>query len=124
MKESFKLFGAEISPFSIKVRSYLKYKKIPHKWITKQHSKEYLKYAKLPLTPLLLSSEGSSMQDSTPIIESLEKKYKNLSIYPEDSRRRRQGYRCKCRFAELRSRLHKPKDLIRILHLRIPVLWG
>jgi glutathione S-transferase len=86
MKESFKLFGAEISPFSIKVRSYLRYKKIPHKWITKQRSKEYLKHAKLPLTPLLLSSNGSSMQDSTPIIESLEKKYKNLSIYPEDSR--------------------------------------
>jgi glutathione S-transferase len=86
MKETFTLFGAEISPFSVKVRSYLRYKKIPYKWITNQQSKEYLKHAKLPLIPLLLSSDGTSMQDSTPIIESLEKKYKDPSLYPEDSR--------------------------------------
>ena len=86
MKENFTLFGAEISPFSVKVRSYLRYKKIPYKWITNQQSKEYLKHAELPLIPLLLSSDGTSMQDSTPIIESLEKKYKDPSLYPEDSR--------------------------------------
>ena len=86
MKEVYKLFGAEISPFSIKVRSYLRYKNISHKWITKQRSKDFIEHAKLPLVPLLLSSEGWSMQDSTPIIEFLEKKHTNPSIYPEDSR--------------------------------------
>ena len=33
MKESYRIFGVELSPYSIKVRSYFRYKNIPHMWI-------------------------------------------------------------------------------------------
>jgi len=33
MAESYRIFGAEMSPYSVKVRSYFRYKGIPHQWI-------------------------------------------------------------------------------------------
>ncbi|MFP6624076.1 MAG: glutathione S-transferase N-terminal domain-containing protein, partial [Myxococcota bacterium] len=33
MSDVYRIFGAEISPYSVKVRSYYRYKGIPHEWI-------------------------------------------------------------------------------------------
>ena len=51
-----RIFGLELSPYSVKVRSYLRYKRIPHAWITRnaETQAEYQKYAKLPLVPLVV----------------------------------------------------------------------
>ena len=82
----YKLFGSEISPYSIKVKSYLKFKNIKFKWITKSKSKEFNENAKLPLIPLLLKNDDEPLQDSTLIIENIEREFPLNSIYPEDSR--------------------------------------
>ncbi len=80
----YKIFGSEMSPYSIKVRSYFRYKQIPHQWIarTPATEEEYKKYARLPIVPTVATPEGEGMQDSTPIIEAMEAKYPDPTIHP------------------------------------------
>jgi glutathione S-transferase len=80
-----RIFGSELSPYSVKVRSYYRYKGIPHEWLERNPSNiaEYQKHAKLPLIPLVITPEGA-LQDSTPIIEALEARFPEPSIHPAD----------------------------------------
>ena len=86
MSKVYRIFGAELSPYSVKVRSYCRYKDIPHQWIVRDAAvmAEYQKYAKLPLIPLVVTPEDEALQDSTPIIETLEARFPEPSIHPED----------------------------------------
>src|SRR5258706_1112347 len=86
MSDKYRIFGAEVSPYSVKVRSYFRYKRIPHEWIVRntKSAAEYQKYAKLPIIPLVVSPDGEAMQDSTPILEAIEKRFPEPSIHPDD----------------------------------------
>ena len=86
MGETLRLFGNELSPYSVKVRSYLRYKQIPHTWIVRDatNHEEFARHAKLPLIPLLVFPDGTSLQDSTPIIEHLEVRHPEPSVHPAD----------------------------------------
>jgi glutathione S-transferase len=86
MADVYRIFGAELSPYSVKVRSYFRYKRIPHEWVvrTVQNQAEFDRYAKLPLIPLVIAPDGTAMQDSTPIIERMEALYPEPSIHPAD----------------------------------------
>jgi len=86
MVDHFRIFGAELSPYSVKVRSYFRFKQIPHEWIIRSAAvmDEFTKYAKLPIIPLVVSPDEQSLQDSTPIIEQLEQQFPDSSIYHED----------------------------------------
>ena len=68
MVDHFRIFGAELSPYSVKVRSYFRFKQIPHEWIIRSAAvmDEFTKYAKLPIIPLVVSPDEQSLQDSTP----------------------------------------------------------
>ncbi len=81
---SYRLFGVELSPYSVKLRSYLRYKGIAHQWVIRSRAmqSEFQKYAKLPLVPLLVANDGKSFQDSTPIIEMFESENTEPSITP------------------------------------------
>jgi glutathione S-transferase len=83
---SYRLFGSELSPYSVKVRSYFRYKNLPHEWIPRSPAvqAEFRKYAKLPLVPLVVTPEGEGIQDSTPIIERFEAQQPAPSIVPDD----------------------------------------
>lgn len=74
MSQDYLLYGSEISPYSIKVRSYFRYCGLPHQWIIRGMDKmdEFNQYAKLPLMPLVVTPEKKGMQDSTPIIEKMD----------------------------------------------------
>jgi len=84
-----RIFGIELSPYSVKVRSYFRYKRIPHEWVVRHlgNMAEFQKHAKLPLVPLVLDPEGNAYQDSTPIIEMLEARFPEPSIHPPDPAR-------------------------------------
>lgn len=84
--EVYRIFGAEMSPYSVKVRSYLRYKGIPHHWILRnaESEAEYARHAKLPIIPLVVSPDEQPMQDSTPIIDALELDFQEPSIHPGD----------------------------------------
>ena len=81
----YRLVGAEESPYSVKVRAYLRYKSLPHQWLTRVQAGElFQKHARLPLIPLLVTPDGQGIQDSTPIIETLEARHPEPSIHPPD----------------------------------------
>jgi glutathione S-transferase len=84
MSQPLRLIGLEMSPYSLKVRSYLRYKQIPFEWISRSRANEALfqKHARIQLIPLVLFPEGDAMQDSTPIIERLEAEYPEPTIHP------------------------------------------
>ena len=85
MSDRYRIFGVEMSPYSVKVRSYFRYKKIPHVWLQRAtHQAEYEKVARLPIIPAVATPEGAGLQDSTPIIEKLEAKFPAPSIHPEN----------------------------------------
>src|SRR5258708_6814865 len=83
---TYRIFGSELSPYSVKVRSYFRYKNLPHEWIPRSPAvqAEFRKYAKLPLVPLVVTPEGEGIQDSTPIIERFEAQQPAPSIVPDD----------------------------------------
>src|ERR1700687_4240444 len=86
MTSEYHVHGIELSPYSVKVRSYFRYKGIPHRWIPRSLDTEgeYQKFAKLPLVPLVVTPENEGIQDSTPIIEHVEALHPEPSIHPSD----------------------------------------
>ena len=89
MTSVWRIFGIELSPYSVKVRSYFRYKRIPHEWVVRHlgNMAEFQKHAKLPLVPLVLDPDGNAYQDSTPIIEMLEARFPEPAIHPPDPAR-------------------------------------
>ena len=81
-----RIFGSELSPYSVKVRSYFRYKGLAHEWLLRSpaNQAEFQKYAKLPLVPLVVTPEGEGVQDSTPIIERFEAAQREPSVVPDD----------------------------------------
>ena len=86
MAEVYRIIGAEMSPYSVKVRSYFRYKAIPHQWVLRnaESQAEFEKYARMPIIPLVVTPEGTGIQDSTPIIDAMEKLFPEPSIHPAD----------------------------------------
>ena len=86
MTGSYRIFGSELSPYSVKVRSFFRYKNLAHEWILRSPAvqAEFQKYAKLPLVPLVVTPEGEGVQDSTPILERFEAATPEPTIIPAD----------------------------------------
>jgi glutathione S-transferase len=86
MSDTYRIFGSELSPYSVKVRSYFRYKGLPHEWLVRntENQAEFDRYAKLPLIPLVVTPEGTGLQDSTPIIEHFEERLPDPTIHPSD----------------------------------------
>ena len=85
MTAPYRIFGNEMSPYSVKVRAWFRYKAIPHLWLQRsQHREEFEARARLPLIPLVVTLDDRALQDSTPVIEALEAEYPEPSIHPED----------------------------------------
>ena len=84
MAAPWKVFGSDNSPYSIKVRSFFRYKGVAHTWLVRnmQNQAEFEKVAKLPLVPAVASPEGEAMQDSTPIMEAVEARYPEPAGHP------------------------------------------
>lgn len=87
MTAPFRLYGAELSPYSVKVRSYLRFKGLAFEWLERSNSRqeEFARYAKLPLAPILVDADENALQDSTPMIEALEREFPEPSILPGDA---------------------------------------
>lgn len=86
MTAPFRLYGAELSPYSVKVRSYLRFKGLDFEWLprTQARQEEFARYAKLPLVPVLVDADENALQDSTPMIETVEGEYPEPTIIPSD----------------------------------------
>lgn len=82
----YRLFGAETSPYSMKVRSALRYKGVAFDWVARSASNEaeFRKHALTPTVPLLISPEGTA-QDSTLILSTLEASHPEPAARPEEA---------------------------------------
>ena len=87
MANVYRIFGMELSPYSVKVRSYFRYKRIPHEWVLRSVAvmDEYNRYAKLPLIPLVVTPDEKALQDSTPILEAMENVVPEPALQPTDA---------------------------------------
>ena len=86
MSDVYHIYGVELSPFSVKIRSFFRYKQIPHRWIVRNSETmaDYQKYAKIPIVPLVVTPDGRGIQDSTPIMEAMEELFPDSSTHPND----------------------------------------
>jgi len=82
MQPPYRLYGAELSPYSQKLRAYLTYAGAPFTWINRSQARqeEFSRYAKLPLIPVLVDANDEALQDSTPTILALEAQAPVLTI--------------------------------------------
>lgn len=87
MTAPFRLYGAALSPYTTKVRSYLQYKGLPFDFLERSVSRqeEFARYAKVPLAPLLVDADENVLQDSSTVIEALEQDFAEPSITPDDA---------------------------------------
>lgn len=86
MTAPFRLYGAELSPYAAKVRSYLRFKGLAFEWLERSNARqeEFSRYAKLPLAPILVDADDNALQDSTAMIEALEAQSPEPGITPDD----------------------------------------
>ena len=82
----YRLFGAETSPYSLKVRSALRYKGVAFDWVSRSVSNEaeFRTSASTPTVPLLLSPKHPPAQDSTLILAALEASHPEPAAQPEE----------------------------------------
>ena len=83
---SYRLFGAETSAYSTKMRSYLKYKAFAFDWVprTSETEDELKRVSRFGTLPVLVTSSGFAVHDTTPMMEALEADSPEPSATPAD----------------------------------------
>ena len=85
---TYRLLGGPGSPYSLKMRALLRYRRLPHLWIVPSGylgSEGELKRAGKGMIPVLQYPDGSYHADSTPLIYELEKRHPGQrSVLPDD----------------------------------------
>lgn len=86
MTATYRLFGAETSAYSTKMRSYLAYKGVAYDWMPRnQDNEEQLKaLSRFPTLPVLVTASGFAVHDTTPMMEALEADSPEPSALPSD----------------------------------------
>lgn len=84
---SYRLFGAETSAYSTKMRSYLAYKGFAFDWTprTQESEDELKRVSRFGTLPVLVTSSGFAVHDTTPMMEALEADSPEPSATPADA---------------------------------------
>lgn len=80
----YRLYGALGSPYSLKLRAVLRYRRLPHLWLTGPDLAATAGKVRTPVIPILEYPDGSFANDSTPLIYDLEARHPERSIVPAD----------------------------------------
>ncbi|MEO1731127.1 MAG: glutathione S-transferase N-terminal domain-containing protein [Pseudomonadota bacterium] len=78
------LFGALGSPYSMKLRAILRYRRITHIWQHGAISQQTASTLRAPVIPVLQFPDGTIANDTTPLIYTLEENHPDRSIVPDD----------------------------------------
>jgi glutathione S-transferase len=76
--------GALGSPYSMKMRALMRYRRIPHLWVHGADSRDALSKVKAPVIPVMEYPDGTFHNDSTPLIYDLETRHSERSVIPAD----------------------------------------
>lgn len=87
-EDLYRIWQGQASPFSYKVMTFMNYKGIAYKKVraTLQELPWADKVAGQSIVPIMLAPDGQVMQDSTPIMIELEKKFPVVETVPADAR--------------------------------------
>lgn len=83
--ETYQLIGTEVSLYSGKARSYLRYKDIPFKEVlstAEVYQKIIVPRTGVRFIPVVISPDDVAVQDTTDIIDFLEERFPEPSVYP------------------------------------------
>lgn len=82
---AYTVHGALGSPYSLKIRALLRYRRIAHIWSHGSHVFQLAAEKSLPpVIPVIEYPDGSCRNDSTPILYDLEGRHKERSVLPPD----------------------------------------
>ena len=86
MAGSYTLHGFDPSPYSVKLRAILRYRRIPFVWAASGNPRDVAVAAGLPpVIPVLRFPDGRLMNDTTPVAHALEREHPGArSIVPDD----------------------------------------
>ena len=77
------IYGAPGSPYSIKVRAAFRYKRIVHVWKMMGHGNtDVMGKVKVPVIPVVEYPDGNFGNDSTPLLQDIERRHPAREIYP------------------------------------------
>lgn len=83
--DHYKLYGFLMSPYSMKMRAYLRYRRIPFQWVTGEAANNVAMTKVEPyMVPVLGYPDGSYVNDSSHLIDDLESRYSDRSTTPEN----------------------------------------
>lgn len=90
LQAPYRLLGGPGSPYSLKLRATLRYRRLPHIWIVPvgyiNQGGELGKAGKKTIPVLQMPEDGSYWADSTPLIYTLEQRHpKERSVLPDDA---------------------------------------
>ncbi|WP_374528379.1 glutathione S-transferase N-terminal domain-containing protein [Novosphingobium sp.] len=80
----YELYGALGSPYSMKLRALLRYRRLPHIWRDGAATREALAQVRAPVIPVLRYPDGHYDNDSTPVIYDLEARHAERRVVPDD----------------------------------------
>lgn len=83
----YRINGALGSPYSMKMRALMRYRRIPHLWVHGAETRGALAQVKARVIPVLEYPDGSFHNDSTPLIYDLEARHAGRSVVPPDPAR-------------------------------------
>jgi glutathione S-transferase len=85
MTDYYTIFGALGSPYSMKMRAVMRFRRLPHVWATGVKAMAAIQgKVKAPVIPIVQYPDGSFHNDSTPLIYDLEARHADRSVVPPD----------------------------------------
>ncbi len=85
MSAPYTLHGFDPSPYSVKMRALMRYRRIPFVWDALGSPRDVAVAAGLPpVIPVLRFPDGRLMNDSTPLAWALEREHAGRSVIPDD----------------------------------------
>lgn len=81
----YKLYGYTMSPYSMKLRSYFRYRRIPFQWVTGSRANDVaMTKVDTYMVPVVENPEGKFKNDSTFLIDDLEARFTERAAVPDN----------------------------------------